>query len=225
MKTNLTATIAGTLCAAMAVAQQPNVDEMVRKAKAESARMKEEDALKAKWNDARAIRYHVVGEFKDQVSMGERGSGYYGVADVTDRVEVDFDWSNSTRGLVGEPKIRNFPASLSNLRNGEAKCATPALHGKWEYDLTSVEQDPVRGGLTVLLHSSTHIPAIDVPKFCTGAPKRSQERIETDESGNMITVPYPVRLVRDGATFSPDPKRLVQKELGWTYTFTPSPLR
>jgi hypothetical protein len=78
--------------------------------------------------------------------------------------------------------------------------------------------------VTLLLHSSTVIPAIDVPQFCTGAPKRSKERTETDDSRKMITVPYPVRLVRDGAAFSPDPKQLVKEELGWTYTFSPSPL-
>jgi len=224
MKTNLLATVAAMLCTAMALAQEPDIDAMIRKAKEQSARMKEEHALKAKWNDAKAIRYHVVGEFKGRVTIGEQGSGYYGVAEVTDRVEFDFDWSNATHGLVGEPKITNFPASLSDLRNGEPQCAKPTLHGKWEYDLTSVEQDPVRGGITVLLHSETRIPAIDVPQFCTGAPKRSKERIETDGSRRMITVPYPVPLVRDGASFAPDPERLVQEELGWKYTFTPSPV-
>jgi len=224
MKTTIMVAIAGMLCAAMAQAQQPDAEARMRKAMEESARMKEEDAAKAKWNDARVIRYQVVGEYKGQVQIGEPGSGYYGVADVTDRVEFAFDWSNATGGLVGEPAIRNFPASLNSLRNGEANCAKPTLDGKWEFDLTSVEQDPVRRGVTLLLHSSTVIPAIDVPQFCTGAPKRSKERIETDDSRKMITVPYPVRLVRDGAAFSPDPKQLVMEELGWTYTFSPSPL-
>jgi hypothetical protein len=185
--------------AAVALAQGPNMAEMT------------------KWSGAKAIHYHVVGEFKRPVHMGAPASGYYGVADVTDRVEIDFDWSLSKGKLIGEPQIKNFPASLSNLHNGEPKCAMPTLHGTWEYDLKSIENSL---SARVLFNSETRIPAIDVPQFCTGAPTRSKERIEKESQ--QLAVPSPVLLAMGVESVSPDGKTLVVRELGSTYTFTPS---
>jgi len=188
------------LGAASSRAQQPNLEEMM------------------KWSSAKLIRYHVVGEFNNPVRIGAPGgSGYYGVADAADRVEIDFDWSLSEGKLIGTPAIKNFPASLKNLRNAEPKCAVPTLHGTWEYDLRSVRDDIAA---TVVFDSETRIPAIDVPQFCTGSPQSSKERVDKDPQ--QIAVPSPVMLAMGAPGVSPDGKTLVVKDRGWTYTFTPS---
>jgi hypothetical protein len=190
----------GLLCAASAHAQQPNLEEMM------------------KWGSAKTIRYHVVGEFKDSVRIGARGgSGYFGVADAADRVEVDFDWSLSEGKLIGKPVIKNFPASLSNLRNAEPKCAAPTLHGTWDYDLKSVE-DYLSG--TVLFNTETRVPAIDVPQFCTGSPQSHKERVEQEPK--EFGVPSPVILAMRAPGVSDDGKTIVAKVDGWSYTLTPS---
>ena len=193
----------GLFCAASARAQQPNLEEMM------------------KWSSAKTIRYHVVGEFNKAVRIGAPGgSGYFGVADAADRVEIDFEWSLSENKLIGQPAIKNFPASLSNLRNAEPKCAAPTLHGTWDYDLKSME-DYLPGTGMVLFNTETRIPAIDVPQFCTGSPQSHKERVEKEPQ--EFGVPSPVVLAMRVPGVSEDGKTIVaKKDDGWTYTLTPS---
>ena len=170
-----------------------------------------------KWAGAKLIHYHVVGEYHDTTSIGD--TNYSGVADVADRVVLDFDWSLSKGELASPVKIENTPSTLSNLRNHEPTCAKPTLDGTYErYELKSAEN--YMAGM-IMLHAETHVPAIDVPQFCTGKPKRVPEHV--DETDTQFAVPSPVLLaIGASGVVSEDHKSLIHKELGWTWAFTPS---
>jgi hypothetical protein len=174
-----------------------------------------------KWGSADVIHYHVVGEYKGSPHIGEPNN--FGVADVTDRVGIDFDWSQSTLDLVGTVAIENAPSDLRNLRNWEPKCAAPSISGTYEHlDLQSVERT-VSGGL--LLHAQAHVPAIDVPQFCTGKARRTPEHVEEKTLELVVVSTMPLWMSvpnTEKLGVAPDRKSIYVKDGDWTWTFTPS---
>ena len=79
------------------------------------------------------------------------------------------------------------------------------------------------GGL--MLHAVTHVPTIDVPQVCTGAPK------QTPAHGQDATMELPVASSQllwmgvpntEDTGVTPDRKSIYVKKYDWTWTFTPS---
>lgn len=191
------------LCASGTQAQQMNMEAMT------------------KWGSAQLIHYRVVGEYRGTAQIGE--GGYYGVADVVDRVVMEFDWTLSRLEFANEPKIENVATQSSNLRNPEPTCAKPTTHGPYEhFDLVGAKNG--MGGV-IALDVVTRYPAIDVPQFCTGAAKAVPAREERKVV--QLSVPSPVLLamgIKGSASLriSDDGNSLISTDKGWIWTFTPS---
>jgi hypothetical protein len=77
------------------------------------------DAM-ARWTAATVIRYRVVGEYSGAQN---------GLAEVTDRLEFDFDWDQTEMKIVGKPVIRNFPTKVGKVRAGPG-CGRPGETGR-----------------------------------------------------------------------------------------------
>lgn len=166
------------------------------------------------------VRYSVVGVYQSRTNVSA-DSSWMAYADVTDRVEMQFDWKLSEGKLMGAPSLQNHKATLANPRNPEAKCAPPKVNGPFEYDLKSIEQGIAA---TIRLNVQTSFPPVQVHQFCTGAlkPIAAKQTMAPLE----FSVPPPTMLgmalpPNGPVTLSSDGKSLVHRNQGWTWTFTP----
>jgi hypothetical protein len=192
------------LLGSSANAQQPDMQAMVR------------------WAKADFIRYHIVGEYQARTDV-IGSSNDIGYADVTDRVVIDLKWKLSTGRLVGPATFVNEASTTANLGNYDAKCQPPTLHGAYEhYTLLSVSD-----GLSarLLLNVQTTYPASEVVQFCSGrrkpvagsSPTRTEELVMVSPVLLGMALPD-----SDTLRASKDGKSLVAKKNGWTWTYTPS---
>lgn len=176
-----------------------------------------------RWTDAKVIHYHVVGVYQGTPNISSDPGKGSGLADVTDRVEIDMDWKLSESKLVGIPHIQNSKSVVKNLHDSERSCLPPVLKGDYEhYDLLGVK-DGLGGALE--LQAQTTYPVVEVVQFCTGSrkpmPAGRKTRPET------LVVPSPVMFGMalpdsDNLRISPDKKSMIHKNADWTWTFTPS---
>ena len=177
-------------------------------------------AAMAKWGGADVIRYHIVGEYQGSPSIASDGSG---LADVTDRVEIDLTWKLSEARLVGAPTFRNYKSAVTNPHDREPSCLPPVLKGAYEhYELMGIKDGP---GGALELQVQTAYPAVEVAQFCKASRKTVPGKIKTQAEG--MAVPSPVMFGMplpdsDQLRVSADKKSLVHKKAGWTWTFTPS---
>ncbi len=98
-------------------------------------------ALLQKWEDAKVIRYHVVGvhSARTMVVFGD----YEGKADVTDRITLDFVWNKKTRKYVGDSGgqvlltgVRIYPPA--HVSQYPASCKQRAIPGGKEDAMLSL---------------------------------------------------------------------------------------
>jgi hypothetical protein len=177
-------------------------------------------AAMAKWGSADVIRYHIVGEYQGSPSIASEGSG---LADVTDRVEIDLTWKLSEARLVGAPIFKNYKSAVTNPHDMEKSCLPPVLKGAYEhYELLGIK-DGMGGALE--LQVQTTYPVVEVAQFCTASRKAVPARVKTRPED--MAVPSPVMFGMplpdsDQLRVSADKKSLVHKKAGWTWTFTPS---
>lgn len=171
------------------------------------------------------VRYRIVGAYADRPNVTGNPNGV-ALADVTDRVEIDLVWRPAEGKVVGAPAFRNFESKLANPRNWEPKCAPPTIRGRYEH--ADFKGTKPGYGTSVFLQYETRHPTVDVPQFCTGAPKTFAERraMQTLE----LAIPAPVLLgtlakPTGDLRLSEDRKSIVHARGGWTWTFTPIPER
>lgn len=69
--------------------------------------------LMARWTAIPVVRYAVVGKFTGQPEVIRGAQGFNRHGQVTDRVEITFDWNQNEMALVGTPTVSNFPSSVS----------------------------------------------------------------------------------------------------------------
>ena len=200
MKSHLCAL--GLLGAATAHAQQMDMDAMM------------------KWGSADVIRYHVVGVYQGSPIISGDGAG---IADVSDRVVMDFTWKLSEMKLVGKPTFQNFKTTVTKPRDRDGKCNPPVLKGDYEhYEVLGIK-DGLSGALEVQVQ--TTYPVVDVPQMCTGKPKAVPAK--NDIRSEQFVVVSPVSFAMplpdsDDLRISTDKKSLVAKKDGWTWTYTPT---
>ena len=201
--------------------QQALFDQMVRNAGGDPAALKAAQAqakANAQWNDV--VRYSAIGVYRERTNVSS-DQNWLAYADVSDRIEMQFDWKMSDAQLLGTPTIQNHKATLANPRNPEAKCAPPTVNGPFEYDLKSVEQGI---GANLRIHVQTSYPPVQVHQFCTGAMKSIPAKQRTQPQEFMVPPPtmLSMSLPAGGTvTRSSDGKSLILKNDGWTWTFTP----
>lgn len=177
-----------------------------------------------KWMTVTVVHYAVTGEFNGSAMVVDAGTN--GIAQVGDRVEIGFDYDQTTATLVGEPSIRNFPSTLGDLRNGAEGCTPPTLHGTYEH-FTLIS---LKGGLSGQLEMTVQrdYPAADISQVCTGGAESVQARSVTEVE--PFTVPGVMVLAMPldptgSLTVSGDRATMTQAQDGWTWTYTPTPSR
>jgi hypothetical protein len=205
----------------MSAADRALLEQMMRNAGMDPEQVK---AASAQFQKAQqfgdVVRYSVVGVYQSRTNVSA-DQNWIAYADVTDRVEMQFEWKTSEARLVSSAALQNGKSTLANPRNWEAKCAPPKVNGPFEYDLKSIEQGI---GGTIRLHFQTSFPPVQVHQFCTGALKAIAPK-QTSVTHEFM-VPPPTMLgmslpPNGDVTLSQDGKSLVHKKDGWTWTFTP----
>ena len=186
--------------------------------------------LMAKWSAVTVVRYAVVGEFGGAPTILNGAGGFKSQGQVTDRVELTFDWNQNETALVGTPTFKNFPSRVSVTP--AAGCPAARISGAYEHmNVLSVKQ--FSSVLQVAVTRS--YPAGSIPHANESAPCGAEwdtaaAKVETSEI--MLLVPptmYFGMPSAAGSTLSISPDRksmvLVDKNGGWTWTYTPTSVR
>jgi hypothetical protein len=202
MRTCLVLTALATLLPASGFAQQMDMQAM------------------AKWAAADEVRYHVVGVYQGAHHVASDGSG---MADLGDRVILDFTWKLSEAKLVGKPTFQNASTTVARLRDREPACLPPVLQGTLElFELLGVKEG--LGGALEFTVRTTY-PAVEVAQSCTASRKTVPGKVVTEPmdfavvSPTLFAMPLPPS---DDLAVSPDRKSFVVRKQGWTWTLTPS---
>ncbi len=186
--------------------------------------------LMAKWSAVTVVRYVVVGEFAATVPV--LGGQTMETGRVTDRVELTFDWNQNEFSLVGTASFKNFPSALSVTAN--QGCPAARINGPYDQlDVTSVT--PQSNVLQVVGKRSYPRGAVPSPAE-PGSPcgaAWTDHAATTETAQMMLIVPPTIYFAMPsagivGLTISRDSKSmiLVQEENpGWTWTYTPTPVR
>jgi hypothetical protein len=172
-----------------------------------------------KWGAADVIRYHVVGVYQGKPQIA---SGSAAVADVSDRVVMDFTWKLSEMKLVGTPTFQNTKSTVTNPSDYEPKCLPPVLKGDYEhYELLGIK-DGLSGMLE--LQVQTSYPVVEVAQFCTASRKTVPAKKVTESEQFVVVSPVAFGMPvpdSDDLRISKDKKSLIVKKDGWTWTYTP----
>lgn len=169
----------------------------------------------AKWGSVEVLKYSMVATYKGTPQIVDGGVG---IADVTDRYDLEFRWNQFDAKLVGEPTFRNYPADAKNVR-GPSGCDAPEISGKIEYvTVKSVSPGPTTD---FLIRMDRAMSAANAPVICTG--RKAPVAAKTLQDTETVTVPgialfgMPAgtsgSLVAKGDT-------LTIKDGEWTYVYT-----
>lgn len=187
------------------------------------------DAM-AKWTAATVIHYSVVGEFSGEtrIMSFERTFPVSDTAQVSDRVEVEFDWDQQEFKPVGTPVFRNFPSTTGVLRVLEG-CPATQVEGVFEFaTITEWKELPYpTSGIGLVIRRDYVGGAIPHPARESGAGACGHrwdpiaEKSETYESA--VGAPPAMALAMPGSIpISADGKSLIETREGWTWTYTPT---
>jgi len=188
-----------------------------------------DQAVMMKWATVVQIDYAIVGVYDGpQTRIVTGGGGVADEAQVTDRVEIDVRWDQTTAQLVGKPAFKNFTSDLKYPRNAEAKCAPPVLKSPYEHATLEKIENGLGGALRMT--SVRRYAEAQVATFCTGArvtvpAKDVREPADFVLPGAMILA---MPAVGQGGIVSVDAKTatIVRKDdQGWTWTFKLSPAK
>ena len=145
------------------------------------------------------------------------------LADVTDRVVIDFNWKLSEMKLVGAATFQNTKTMLTNPVDSEPKCLPPVLKGEYEhYELLSIK-DGLSGSLEFQVQ--TKYPVVEVAQFCTASRKAVPAKNVVEEEQFVVVSPVSFGMPlpdSDDLRISADKKSLIRKADDWTWTYTPT---
>jgi len=184
----------------------------------------------AKWTAATVVRYRVVGEYSGPATIvSGTKSKRTGTAQVTDRVEIDFDWDQTEMKIVGKPVIRNFPTTVVTLI-APPQCAAPRVEGPLEHAtvLSMDDSSMERMSGTLTLRTTRAQPAGSVCMLEIDTLQQIWEAgpAKTENVDLKFTVAQAMALAMPGVIpTTPDKKSLVMKGGGWTWTQTPTIVR
>ena len=188
-------------------------------ASAAHAQQMDMDAM-MKWGAADLIHYHIVGVYQGKPHIA---NGAAVLADVTDRVVIDFNWKLSEMKLVGTATFQNTKTTLTNPVDSEPKCLPPLLKGEYEhYDLLSIK-DGLSGSLEFQVQ--TKYPVVEVAQFCTASRKAVPAKNVVEEEQFVVVSPVSFGMPlpdSDDLRISADKKSLIRKADDWTWTYTPT---
>lgn len=189
-----------------------------------AAQMYDDAALK-KWSAAKVIHYEAVGVLSDKhVQLPADDADLYG--DVVEKVTLSFYWDKNRKAIVGDPKITNHQAVVTNLVAIEKGCPVGKLNGDYEH-FDVVEMTANGAGAIELKGKRTH-PEAMVTQACGSSMTRFAGGVE--DVSTFIAPPDPVMLayramMKDGPIkFSADGLSMIMSALNnnWVWTYTPS---
>jgi len=188
-----------------------------------------------KWTETKVVHYRAVGEFSGTLKILPRAE-----AAVTDRVEIDFDWSQEENKLVGNPAIKNFPSKTGAI-SPMLGCPAPKVSGAFEFTtILSLKDQPdetlrmATPGL--VMEGRRDYPASEVPLLPSSAAAACGSTWEklaakSETFSEVFTVPLAMLLAMGkmgGENVAPDGKSFVYRfqagtaNAGWTWTYTPT---
>jgi hypothetical protein len=202
----------------------------------------------AKWTSYQIVHYKVVGEFSGEATV-LTGSGRTAItamrANLTDRIEVEFDWDQQEFTLVGKPVIRNFPTKLGSFvspllgPNLNAKaCPAPKMAGAPELvtGLSVKNDEALRMSGYVTLEVRRELPGGSYPSFgdtdTCGEVWETSKPVNETTAMTLMAVPgmYLAMPTADGGMkISADKTSIIMppgnkgaSNYGWTWTYTPT---
>jgi hypothetical protein len=211
----------------MSKEDQAIYDQMVRNAGIDPNVMKQamdSNADARQWTSGKGglVHYHIVGMYKGRPNV-LGGSNWIGLADVTDRVDIDLDWKLDESKLVGTPSFHNYKSSVGALSGYEPKCSPPTISGPYEhFDLTGIKQG--LSGQLNLLSTTSHPPGKAI-QDCTGSPVAVPASVVRDQTDFVVASPVlfgTAASSKGQVRVSADRKSLITSKGGWTWTYTPS---
>jgi len=191
-----------------------------------------------KWTETKVVHYRAVGEFSGTLIVLPRSE-----AAVTDRVEIEFDWNQEENKLVGEPAIKNFP-SKTGAMVPMAGCPAPKVSGAFEFiTILSLKDQPDEmmrmSSPGLIMESRRDYPAAEVPLLPNSSAAScgsTWEKLAATSAAASEVLPVPLAMLlamgkMGGSSISPDGKSFVNKfdagtvNAGWTWTYTPTPVK
>lgn len=175
------------------------------------------------WSTVDRVRYEVVGEFSGTHVTVLHGAAGEAAADVADRVELRFVYSND-RGLQGEVEFTDFPTQIAGLRHGVDGCPAPRLGGPYEHGtLSQVEEG--YGAYSLHLTWARKYPAGEVAAACGQGWRKVSEF--SDEELQLLSFPpssfFFLGDIGESIRILPGSNTIIVTEGNWTWTFVLSP--
>jgi len=87
----------------------------------------------SRWATAQVVHYHVSGDYSGRVPVIKGKQAGALSAQISDHVELDFDWDNLQQKLNGQPVIKNFPTKLDMDMKEWSGCPAPKVNGTYEF--------------------------------------------------------------------------------------------
>jgi hypothetical protein len=182
------------------------------------------DAM-AKWTALKVVHYRVVANFTGDTQLFA-GNQRNRKARATDRFEIEFDWNQEDMKLAGKATFKNFQTTFTP--HPIQGCPAIRIVGALEVATVLSIKDMSPGILTIDL--TRELPGGAVPwteddKPCGSLWDKVAPKSETAQQ--MLQVIPAMALAMPGlAEITPDGKSLVVKGGdGWTWTFTPTPVK
>lgn len=183
------------------------------------------DAM-AKWTALTVVHYRVVGEFSGEAPIFSGRQAAH-KARANDRIEIEFDWNQEEMKLAGKATFKNFPTTFkpNALRQG---CPPLKVDGALELATVLSVKDSAPGTVEIELkrdHPAGAVPWTDDEKKPCGS-NWDPVAAKSETASTMMPVSPAMMLAMPGSDMvTPDGKSLVVKSEGWTWTFTPTPVK
>ena len=190
----------------------------------------------SKWMEVEIVHYKVVGDYAGTMMLLGFSDQYFTgsvSADITDRIEIEFDWNSKTHALVGTPIIRNAPTKIVKL----GATSTEGCPGSTKVDvgpefLTGTSLKPGVAAVVgyLVLEGKRDLATGSFPTKTDGgcgiANAKSSSEAVTLENLQLAITPTLLYLPPSRTTrTTPDKKSIVTvlpSVEGWTWTITPT---
>ena len=179
-----------------------------------------------KWTEAKVIHYRLTGDYAGKAVL-LAGWGLSKEADVTDHVEIEFDWDNQESQLIGKAVIRNSPTKLVPIEppaGASSTCPPIRVDGAYEFS-TFMSVTVVFPAMA--FEVTQQRPGGAIPYDGNRAGGRCGDAWDQHEPAEQrSTMPFQLlpamMLAMPGIPISKDGKSLIVKGEGWSWIITPS---
>ncbi len=196
------------------------------------------DAM-AKWAAYEVVHYHFVGAYSGDIYLLNIRQGLSGIAPVTDRVEIDFNWDQNEMQVIGDPVVKNFPSTVGKVLPSP-KCPFARVEG--EFEMATVTAVADMGGAMLTITSKRTFPAGAIPligedNVCGGvnwevvaAATVTSEWIAVVPPAMMVVMPAGAgyESTADGKSLKVKGGSTGEQATGlndWSWTITPTPVK